>query len=182
MSSAATLKRPPELDDHHLGSFNASIMIVEYADFLCPFCAESSKVLVQILKKYKDVCLVYRHFPLTHTHPYAEVAAIASEASSKQGRFWDMHHALFKNQKDLSPETIFNIAREMRLDMRKFLNDLEDETLRKRVHQDFLSGTQNSIDSTPAVYMNGVIFEGDISVNGLSDEIDLILKEDQINI
>lgn len=182
MSSAATLKRPPELDDHHLGSFNASIMIVEYADFLCPFSAESLKVLDQVLKKYKNVCLVYRHFPLTHTHPYAEVAAMASEAASRQGRFWDMHHALFKNQKDLSPESIFNLARELKLDMRKFLNDLEDEGLRKRVHQDFLSGTQNSIDSTPTIYINGVIFEDDISLKGFSDEIDLILREDQINI
>ncbi len=180
MSAAATLKRPPETSDHHLGTLNSSIMIVEYADFACPFSAELAGVLDKVMRQYKDICLVSRHFPLTSVHPNAGIAAMAAEAAGKQHKFWEMHHLLFKHYSALDPESVFHLARELRLDMRRFLNDLEEENLLERVQRDFRGGMENAIDGTPTLFINGILYEGDLSVQGISAEIDQILTEDQI--
>lgn len=180
MSASPTLKHSPVRKDHHLGSMSSSIMIVQYADFQCPFCAEAALVLDQILRSYRDVCLVFRHFPLTNTHPQAGIAAMAAEAAGKQDRFWEMHHSLLAHQNELEPESVFQLARDLKIDMRRFLNDIEDDELLERVQSDFRAGMENGVDGTPTIFINGVLFEGDISVEGISAEIDQILTDDQI--
>lgn len=179
MSSPVTLKRPPELTDHRLGSLDSNIIIVEYADFLCPFSSGVSKVVDQVLSRYKDICFIFRHFPLTNIHPYAGIAAMASEAAAEQGKFWEMHEILFSHQSEIGPESVFNLARELKLDMKKFLNDIEDETLLQKVQNDFKSGIDSSVDGTPTIFVNGLSFEGEITFEGLSEEIDQILNDNQ---
>lgn len=179
--SATTLKRLPEKYDHHLGPLSASIVIVEYADFECPYCAQAVEVVNQIMKSNDNICIIYRHFPLTSHHRNAGLAAMAAEAAGKQNKFWEMHRALFDNQNDLGSEQIFGIARELGLDLRKFTNDLEDEHLLKHVQEDFESGIKSGVDGTPTFFVNGIKYEGDTTVEGLQEEIDGILEDDSIH-
>lgn len=179
--SATTLKRLPEKNDHHLGPLHASIVIVEYADFECPYCAAAVEVVDQIMKKNKDICIIFRHFPLTNHHPNAGIAAMAAEAAGKQNKFWEMHHSLFANQEDMGSERIFTIAREIGLNIRQFTNDLEDEGLLKHVQADFDSGIKSGVDGTPTFFVNGIKYEGETSIEGLQEEIDEILDDDNIH-
>lgn len=179
--SATTLKRLPEKHDHHLGPLSASIVIVEYADFECPYSAEAVTVVNQIMKSNDDICIIFRHFPLTSHHHNAGLAAMAAEAAGKQNKFWDMHHALFENQSELGSEMIFRLARELGLDLRKFTNDLEDDHLLKRVQEDFDSGIKSGVDETPTFFVNGIKYEGETSIEGLQAEIDEILEDDSIH-
>lgn len=181
MSAAATLKSTPVNTDHRNGAFLASIIIVEYGDYECPHCAKAAKVLEQLLDSYPDTCLIYRHFPLSEVHQHARLAAVAAEAAGKQNKFWEMHQALFLHQDDLSSESIFTIAREVGLNMREFLNDLEDEDMLEKVNENFSSGIQSSVASTPTLFINGVRFEGSISEMDLKAELDEILRYDQPN-
>lgn len=179
--SATTLKRLPEKQDHHLGPISASIVIVEYADFECPRCAEAVEVVNQIMKSNNDICIIFRHFPLTAHHPNAGLAAMAAEAAGKQNKFWEMHRELFANQDNLGSEQIFSIAREIGLDLRQFTIDLEDEHLLKNVQENFESGIKSGVDGTPTFFVNGIKYEGDTTIEGLQAEIDEILEDDNIH-
>lgn len=179
--SATTLKRLPEKIDHHLGSLSASIVIVEYADFECPYCAAAVEVVDELMKRNNDICIIFRHFPLTNHHANAGVAAMAAEAAGRQNKFWEMHHALFENQNNLGSESIFALARDLRLDLRKFTNDLENEELLKHVENDFDSGVKSGVNSTPTFFVNGIKYEGDNTVEGIQEEIDEILEDDNIH-
>ena len=174
-----TLKTLPKTTDHHKGPLEASLIIVEYGDFQCPFCSATAKVLDKIFLSYIDVCIIFRHFPLLATHANAAMAAVASEAAAKQGKFCEMHHALFDSQDDLSTETILTLARALGLNMRTFLNDLEDEDLLKRVRQDMDHGMNNGVFTTPTLFVNGLRFEGLPTFEGLGQEIDQILTDNQ---
>lgn len=172
-----TLKNPPTETDHCRGSLEASVMIVEYGDFQCASSAATAPVLDKIFRRYADLGLVFRHFPVINDHPNAGVAAVAAEAANRQGYFWEMHDVLFKNQDDLSTENILLLARELDLDMRDFLNDLEDERLLEKVRKDLNQGVLNGVKTTPTLFVNGVRFEGAPSYEELVEEIEEIFKD-----
>jgi protein-disulfide isomerase len=175
--AAFTLKTPPGHADHRRGPLNASVIIVEYGDYQCPFCAATAPVLDKLFRRYDDLCLVFRHFPMISNHPNAGVAAVAAEAANRQGKFWEMHQALFENQQDLSTENIFVLAKNLGLDMRDFLNDLEDERLLERVRKDINSGVLNGVNATPTIFVNGIRFEGMPSLDELQNEVDQIISD-----
>jgi len=80
------------------GDKDAKVIIVEFSDFQCPFCARAHPTMQQVLKEYAGkVKLVYKHFPLISIHPMAEKAAEASECAKDQGKFWEFHDKLFEN-------------------------------------------------------------------------------------
>lgn len=81
------------------GPVNAWVTMVEFGDFECPFCGEEEPVVEALLRAFpNDLRLVFKNFPLTSIHPYAEGAAIAAECAGEQGDFWPMHDILFANQ------------------------------------------------------------------------------------
>ncbi len=90
---------PVTSDDHLRGDKNATVTLIEYSDFQCPFCSRFHPTMLQVMNDYKGkVRWVYRHFPLNSIHPYAEKAAEASECASEQGKFWEMADQYFSTQ------------------------------------------------------------------------------------
>lgn len=78
------------------GKLGAAVEIVEFSDFECPYCTDVYPVMKSVLEKYGDkVVFEYRHLPLSF-HPYAQKAAEAVECAGAQGKFWEMHDALFE--------------------------------------------------------------------------------------
>jgi protein-disulfide isomerase len=97
-------------DDHVKGNPDASITILIFSDFQCPFCSRYANTLQQVLNQYpEDVKLVFKHFPLGF-HQYAQQAAQAAECAGTQGKFWEMHDALFDltASNNLNSQTINN--------------------------------------------------------------------------
>jgi protein-disulfide isomerase len=85
--------------DRIIGPPQPPVTLLEYGDYQCPFCGQAHQVVARLLQTAGDsVQYVFRHFPLTTVHPYAEGAAEAAEAAAAQGRFWPMHDMLFTNQ------------------------------------------------------------------------------------
>lgn len=140
---------------HATGSAQAKVTLVEFADFECPACGASFPVVKQVTEKYKeDLRYVFRHFPLDQ-HKNARRAAEAAEAAATQGKFWEMHDSLFKNQTSLSPETINGLGIELKLDMDKFTKELTDGTYKDKVQSDVNDGVALGVTSTPTFYLNG---------------------------
>jgi protein-disulfide isomerase len=133
------------------------VTIVEFADFECAFSAETAPVLRAALEKYKDrVRLVYKHFPLSF-HAQARAAARASLAALEQGRFWEMHDVLLRNQANLTEEDLPKLAEEAGLDVGLFRTSYETRKNRyeRRINLDYASGLRADVRGTPTVFVNG---------------------------
>jgi NhaA family Na+:H+ antiporter len=139
ISKSPTLSTPVGPNDHILGPLDAKMVIVEYGDYECSHCRLVHENMKQLREYMGDeVCHVYRHLPITSTHPHANLAAEAAEAAAAQGKFWEMHNRLF----ELGPinETrVLSYAAEIGLDMERFQLDLSEHTYADRVQEDFHS-------------------------------------------
>jgi protein-disulfide isomerase len=99
--------------------------------------------------------LVFRHFPLVSEHPHAGLAARAAEAAARQGRFWEMHDALFANQRFLDADALRSYAADVGLDLHRFDRDLVDPGIAARIGQHIASGRAVGVRSTPTFFLNG---------------------------
>jgi len=139
------------------GATNSKILLVEFSDFQCPYCAESNKTLKQLLAKYQGkIKLVYKHLPLAAIHPQALPAAAAAWAAHQQGKFWEYHDALFTNQKQLSEALYLDIAKNLNLDLVKFQRDqtLATPAIQKDIQlaeKLAVAGTPFFVISTPTI-------------------------------
>lgn len=140
------------------GAPDAAITIVEWADFECPACRNASPVLDELIKENKDLRLVFKNYPLD-AHPNAELAARASLAADLQGKFWEMHHALFASQMPLVEATLLQIARDLKLDEERFKTDMRSEKIADRVAQDRKQGVEVKLRATPTIFVNGRLFD-----------------------
>jgi protein-disulfide isomerase len=152
----SNLKPPVSEQDHMQGKASAPVILVEYGDFQCPQCGAVYPIVKQIEKVYKDqLSLVFRHFPLAEAHPFAQAAAVASEAAANQGKFWQMHDLMYENQAGLSLEMLLQLAESLTLDMKAFQKDFKDPELFEKVEANFESGILSGVNGTPSFYING---------------------------
>jgi protein-disulfide isomerase len=98
---------------------------------------------------------VFRNFPLNQAHPYAELAAEAAEAAGAQGKFWEMHDALYENQAHLGQPLIETLAKRLKLDASQFDSDLETRKFQSHVKRDFMGGVRSGVNGTPGLFING---------------------------
>ncbi len=136
---------------HVRGDPAAPISLVEFADFECPHCGMTDPVLVQLLAKYKNVKLIFMNYPIPN-HLHAATAAAAALAAGKQGKFWEYHDKLFKNQNRLSQTDLVLYAQELKLDTRRFQGDIE--AMRSRVKRERDIGEKLELTGTPALFIN----------------------------
>jgi protein-disulfide isomerase len=155
MSELRSAPVPPLADDDHLRGPAAAPLVIEYADFECPFCAVLSARLAE-----RSVRRAFRHFPVRSSHPRAWPAACAAEAAGLQGRFWEMHDLLFADQGRLEDPHLWQRARELGLDLERFDADRHSEPVRARVRRDFESGIRAGVVTTPTLWAGGAIYAG----------------------
>ena len=152
---------PLSSDDHVRGPADAPA-VVEYADFECPFCAVLSAQLAD-----RPLRRVFRHFPVRSSHPRAWAAACAAEAAGLQGRFWEMHDALFADQGRLEDPHLWHRATALGLDLQRFDSDRRSEPVVARVKQDFKSGVRAGVVSTPTLFAGAAVYTGQIADDAL---------------
>lgn len=162
-----------EENDHVRGNKEAEVVLIEYADFQCPYCARAHKALASLQQQHGErVTLVVRHLPLTDLHPFAQPAAEAAEAAGAQGRFWEMHDALFENQGTLDEGALPGLADGLQLDGERFRADLEDGKHRARVEGDVREAHAAGASGTPTFFINGERYRGDSDQGSLAEAIE----------
>jgi protein-disulfide isomerase len=170
--SPAVLALPVSERDHVQGPANAPITLVEYGDYQCPYCGEAFPIVEDLRRKLGDqMRFVFRNFPLTQSHEHAEVAAEAAEAAAAQGRFWEMHHELFTNQKSLGKSHLVRYAAELGLNIGQFSHALTTRTFQLRVREDFMSGVRSGVNGTPTFFINGMRHDGPFDLSSLLEAI-----------
>jgi predicted DsbA family dithiol-disulfide isomerase len=156
------------------GDPGAPIAIVEFSDFQCPHCKHAQLPLEQLLSEFPQVKLIFKHYPITRAHPYAQAAAQAAVAAGKQGKFWQYHDKLFHgDQEKEAPSDLERYARELKLDLPRWKKDMEAAV--DKVNKDRADGEKLNVDSTPSLFINGDKIDGALPVEFLFKIIDQAL-------
>ena len=140
--------------DHVRGPVDATVTLVEYGDFQCPYCGQAEPAVRAVVGE-SDVRFVWRHLPLPDVHPQAELAAQASEAAAEQGKFWEMHDLLLDRQDHLMKQDLLGYAEELGLDVPRFGKALYKHVHAGRVGQDVESADISGVSGTPTFFING---------------------------
>ncbi len=140
--------------DHVRGPEDATVTVVEYGDFQCPYCGQAESAVRAVIGE-SDVRFVWRHLPLSDVHPQAELAAQASEAAAEQGKFWEMHDLLLDRQDHLLKPDLLRYAEELGLDVPRFTKQLYAHEHAGRVGQDVESADISGVSGTPTFFVNG---------------------------
>ncbi len=167
-------------DDAVKGNADAPITIVEFSEFQCPFCKKFfDETYLQIVKDYVDtgkVKYVFRDFPLEF-HPNAQKAAEAAECAGEQGKYWEMHDALFTNQDKLDIVSLKSYAKELKLNTVKFDACLDNGDMAEEVKKDAVDGQSYGVSGTPAFFINGKLISGAMPYSAFVTEIEAALAE-----
>lgn len=148
-------------DSPQLGSDALRLVLVEFSDFQCPFCARAHDTLKQFMAEHgNEVTLVYKHLPLTSIHPEAMAAARAAWAAHRQGKFWEFHDELFANQSQLGDEFYVATAEKLGLNVEKFNRDRRSRAAERAIQRDMDLASQLGIGGTPHFILNGLSFSG----------------------
>lgn len=151
-----TLKTPVGPNDHSEGPDNAPVTLVEYGDYQCPYCGEAYPIVKAVQKAFgKKLRLVFRNFPLAEMHPHAQSAAEVAEFAAANGKFWQMHDALYENQEQLGGPLYLELAQSLGLPAAALRKALEDGTYREKVRADFMGGVKSGVNGTPSFFING---------------------------
>lgn len=151
------------------GDPNAKLTLVEYSDFQCPACLGREPILKELFSEFGGhMRFIYREFPLRTVHQNAQIAAQAAEAAGVQGKFWEMHDALFNHHDEWEALTIeeataafHSYAQEIGLDVTKYDADFDSSEVKDAVEEDVQSGLDAGIYSTPTFYLNGELLKVD---------------------
>jgi protein-disulfide isomerase len=168
---------------HIRGNADAVVTLEEFGDFQCPPCGGISSFLDELVKEYDPhLRIVFRNFPLS-MHQHAHDAAVAAEAAGLQGRFWEMHDVLYREQAawskaDNARELFESYAGMIGLNLDQFKKDMEGEKARSRVDSDQERANSLGVKVTPEVFVNDrQMSPTEKTPEGLRAAIDAALKE-----
>jgi protein-disulfide isomerase len=172
------LSVPVSAKDHRQGDAEAPCTLVEYGDYQCPSCGQAYPIVKRVQKHYgKRLSFVFRNFPLTQMHPFAEPAAETAEFAGANGKFWGMHDLIYENQERLGDDELLpELAKQLHLAPAKLLESLESREFEPRVKTDFSSGVRSGVNGTPTFFINGQRHDGPYDFASLVEAIDGALE------
>ena len=151
------------------------ILLVEFADFQCSFCAKAHPAVKQFISKHSDqVVLVYKNFPITALHPEAMPAAKAAWAANQQGKFWDYYDALYTEQKQLGEAFYLSQAAALGLDMEQFERDRSSSAASEAIAADVKLAESLQIEGTPFFALRERTFSGAVQLSELEQALSLV--------
>ena len=167
---------------------SSPVVLEEYGDYQCPPCGALYPELKKIESEYGDqLRIVFHHFPLTKMHKNALAAAHAAEAARLQGKFWQMHDSLYRNQsawKDLEDPrpTFISYARELGLNPDRFRSDMESGTVDQAVQSDLQRGQSVGVTGTPTVFIEGYMLRYEATnLDGIRRGINVMLQKKAVS-
>jgi Na+/H+ antiporter NhaA len=166
--------------DHVRGPADASVTVVEYGDFQCPYCGQAEPVVRDLLTD-TDLRYVWRNLPLSDVHPQAQLAAEAAEAAAAQGKFWEMHDVLLANQDNLKIMQLLRYAEELDLDQERLHDDLMNHVHAEKVSRDVESADLSGVSGTPTFFINGRRHYGAYDIETLTKAIKTARARARIN-
>lgn len=159
------------IGDNFSGPKDGKVVLIEYGDFQCPGCGSIHPQIKEMTSRYDDnLVFIFRNLPLSSMHPNARIAAAAAEAAGLQGKYWEMHHKIYDNQKEWESastsdrgEIFRSYAKSLNLDLAKFDTDIASKAVTQKIAFDQeifkLTGLRQS---SPTFILNGEPVESEV--------------------
>jgi len=148
------------------------VTIVEFSDFQCPFCSRLTPTIKQVEQKYGDkVRVVFRQYPLPF-HQNAQKAAEASLCALDQGKFWELHDAMFADQNALGVDQLKATAAKLGVNADKFNKCLDSGEKAAVISADQKAGQAAGVNGTPALFVNGRFINGAVPLEQITTVVD----------
>ena len=142
-------------EDPARGPDAAPVELIEFSDFDCPYCQRATETVERLMEQFEgQIRVVYKDYPLP-SHPNAFKAAEAGNCAHEQGRFWELHDAMFARQGELDVDALKGYAAELGLDAEAFDECLDSGRHAATVDRDVRIGMRHGVSSTPTLFLNG---------------------------
>lgn len=165
----AILKVPVTEEDHIQGNLNAPVILVEYGDYECPYCTLAYPIVKKLQGQFgEQLCFVFRNFPLSEIHPFAEISAETAEFAGLHRRFWAMHDLIYENNKNLSPELLVELTKTLGFSTMELDQAIKNHTFLAKIKADFLGGVRSGVNGTPTFFINENRHNGPFDYDHLS--------------
>ena len=159
------------------GAKDQKIVLLEFSDFQCPYCAKAHQTLKQFMTTHQNqVTLVYKFLPLTQIHPQAMPSAKAAWAAGQQGKFWEFHDALFENQQKLGEPLYVATAKALNLDLKRFDQDRNGQAASAAIQKDVDMAEKLGVTGTPFLIMNDQVISGGAQLDNLEAALKQVSK------
>jgi protein-disulfide isomerase len=174
-----------------LGDPSAPYVVIEFADYECPHCAQTAPTIKELVAKYPQIQVLFKHYPISglcnkavgaEGHKNACAAAAAAECARQQGHFWELSDLMFKNQDYLSKDDIRFMATQVNLDAAAFEQCMGDPATEVAVRVDAGAGEDAGLRGTPSLYLQGVKPGEIVHVKGLAEEAAALVTAHQMGI
>ena len=168
------------------GNPNAKVTLTEYGDYECPACGAYAPIVSQVVGQYgSQIYYAFREFPLYSIHPNAGISAQAAEAAGLQGKYWQMHDILYKNQAAWSGDSPASVvhdyfdgyAQQIGLNVPKFDQDINSSPVINKIQNDVATGNAAQIDHTPTFFVNNVQIPNPTSAADFQTVLQQALKQ-----
>ncbi|PIT86136.1 MAG: hypothetical protein COU33_04830 [Candidatus Magasanikbacteria bacterium CG10_big_fil_rev_8_21_14_0_10_43_6] len=174
-ASASVVTQPIAslIHDHNprFGNPDATVTIVAFIDFECPFCQRAYPTFERIKETYSPATqIIFKHFPIESIHPHARKASLAAQCAHEQGKFWEYYNLVF-TEKKLDEESLFSYALKLRLNTRQFNTCVDTEKYAAAIDQDFQDGLTVGVRGTPTYIINQQKLEGSVPLSAWDDAI-----------
>jgi protein-disulfide isomerase len=167
------LKNPVGPEDHVQGHPDAECTLVEYGDYQCPYCGAAYPIVKKIQAHFGNrLRFVFRNFPMSELHPWAEPAAEVAEFAAVHGKFWQMHDLLYENQHSFGDALFMQLAQALKLSPVQLDESIAQHTFLSRIRADFSSGVRSGVNGTPTFFINGERHNGPFEFDSLRAAID----------
>src|ERR1700691_4039559 len=162
--------------DHIQGDPAAEFSLVEYGDYQCSVCGQAYPIVKRLQKHFgKRLSFVFRNFPMSQIHPWAEPAAEVAEFAGEQGKFWEMHELLFENQQSLSNALLLQLADTLDLSASQLQPAVAEQIYRARIRGDFAGGARSGVNGTPTFFIQDRRHNGPFDFDSLREAIESAL-------
>ncbi|GBE55493.1 disulfide bond formation protein D precursor [archaeon BMS3Bbin15] len=164
-------------DSPYIGPKNASVVIIEFSDYQCPFCKRFyEQTQSKILKAYGNkIKFVFRDFPI---HPLSTNASLAADCAGEQNKYFKYHNLLFANVNEWSKTGNFSkYAEELDLNMTEFNSCFTSQEYINKVKQDKQAGIKAGVRGTPTFFINGILLSGNQPYSAFKTIIDSELNK-----
>lgn len=152
---------PLSPNDPYTGSLNASIALIAFSDYGCPYCKKGEDIAKSLMSKYPDkIIYIFKDLPLTSIHPDSYNAALAAECAKEQGKYWEYHDYLYEHQDQQEVQYLKEYARILGLDSEKFNTCLEEQRYKQEVDNDAKTAAMIGVTGTPTFFINGIMIVG----------------------
>jgi protein-disulfide isomerase len=168
-----------QANDPIAGNPKGKITVVEFFDYQCSHCVSMAGVMASIMKDNPNVRIVFKEYPIRG--PMSEFASRAALAANKQGKYYELSHALLTTNLALNENNIFDIAKSLGLNVSKMKTDMNSKSVKGQIYSNYNLARKLNINGTPAFFIGKTNTKDSKNLNFVLGEMSQTELQDAIN-